>query len=239
MRYFNKILLFLIFLILALTEFAKADSTNVSFQKLNKGKKYTSFSFGMGALYCNNPNLMKYIEQEIPIYNTLTRDQQLSEYYTGLEFFGGIERQINRNFSVKTEYSFFIKSYNVNAYPAYDFSYTSHIPGISLFYIIPQEYSYIKIGAGADYILSSLIVKKYGTEKKYTSNGFGMKGEIIFNAQIGKSFAGYISGYLTNTFLNNFKDNDGKELLTNVTSEKVNLNSFGAGIKLGVEIFLF
>jgi len=239
MKYFNKILIFLVFLILVLSELAKADSTNVSFRKLNKDKKYTSVSFGMGALYCNNSNLKKYIELEIPIYNTLTREQQLSEFYTGLEFFGGIERQIHRNFSVKAEYSFFVKSYNVSAFPAYDFSYTSHLPGISFFYIIPQEFSYIKIGAGADYVLSSLLVRKYGTEKKYTSNGFGLKGEIIFNAQIGKSLAGYISGYLTNTFLNNLKDSDGKELLTNVSGENVNLNSFGAGIKLGVEIFLF
>lgn len=234
-----KILIISAFTAFCLLNSAYADSTHVSFQSLNKGKKYISISFGMGALYGNNTSLKNFIQYEIPNYGTLTREQQLSEFFTGLDFFGGIEKQMSRNLSLKAEYSYFIKSYNVSQYPQYDFSYSNHQPGMTLFYLFPQEYSYIKFGAGASYIFSGFNLKEFGSEKSYTSKGFGLKGEIILNAQIGKSFAGYISGYLSKTFLQNLKDNNGNELLANVTREGVNLSSFGAGIRLGVEIFFF
>jgi hypothetical protein len=234
----NYILILLLgFFILIENSFA--DSTHVSFQSQNKNRYYTSFSFGMGATYGNNPKLKTFIQYKLPDYNNLTREEQLSEFYTGLDFFGGIEKQISKKFSVKGEYSYFIKSYNVKYYSQYDFSYYNHQPYLMVFYIIPQEYSYIKIGAGTGYIYSKLNVKEYGTENSYTSNGFGFKTELILNAQIGKSFAGYISGYLSQTFLSNLKDKNDKELLTNATNETVNLSSLGAGIRLGVEIFIF
>lgn len=233
------VLSLLIALNFLLLENSYADSTNVSFQTLNKKNGYTAFSFGMGASYGNNTSLKNFIQYEIPGYNTLTRDEQLSDYYTGLEFFGGVEKQIAKNFSVKAEYSYFIKSYNVQLFPQYDFSYYSHQPGLTVFYIFPQEYTFIKIGVGTGYVYSNLKVKEYGTENSYTSNGFKLKTEIILNTQISKSFAGYISGYLSSTFNSNLKDNSGKELQTGATKESVNLNSFGAGIRLGVEIFIF
>jgi hypothetical protein len=216
-----------------------ADSTHVSFQSLNKKKNYTSFSFGMGALYSNNPSLKKFIQNKIPLYNTLGPNDQLSEFYTGIDFFGGLEKQITKNFSIKGEYSYFVKSYNVNYFPQYNFSYSNHQPYLMFYYIIPQEYSYIKLGAGTGYILSKLTVKEFGAENSYTSGGVGFQAEAILNAQIGKSFAGYLSVYFVNTILPGLKDSNGKELLNNVTGETVNLSSFGAGIRFGVEIFIF
>lgn len=239
MKLYLKLHIALIVLTSSLLNPAFADSTYVSFQSLNKGKKYISVSFGMGTLYCNNTSLKNFIQYELPNYGQLTREQQLSEFYTGLDFFCGVEKQVSRDFSVKAEYSYFIKSYNLNLYSNYDFSYSNQQPGLSVFYIIPQEYSYIKIGVGASYIYSNFNLKEFGLEKSYSSGGIGLKTEIILNAQIGKSFAGYISGYLSKTFLQNLKDNNGNELLTNVTLESVNLSSFGAGIRLGVEIFFF
>lgn len=238
----NKHLILLIFFIFdfsILSRISFADSTHVSFMSLNKNKKYTSVSFGMGANYGNNPSLKNFIQLKVPNYNTLSRDDQLSEFATGLDFFGGVERQITKNLSLKAEYSFFTKSYNVKLYPEYDFSYTNHQPFLMLFYVIPQEYSYIKVGAGSGYIFSNLSVREFGMENSYTSNGFGFKTELVFNAQIGKSFASYISGYIFKSFLSDFKDNKGKELLTNATNESVNSSSFGAGIRLGVEIYIF
>ena len=219
--------------------FSFADSTNVSFHNLNKNKKYTSLSFGMGLSYGNNPSLKNFIQYRIPDYNQLTRNEQLSDFSAGIDFFLGIEKQINKSFSVKGEYSYFLKSYNVSLFPQYNFSYNSHQPYLMFYYIIPQEYSYIKIGAGAGYILSNLTVKEFGLESNYTAGGFGFKTEIILNAQIGKSFAGYLSGNISKTFLSNLKDSNGNVLLTSGTNETVNLSSLSAGIRLGVEFFFF
>ena len=236
----NLTIAFLLLIIIQLiADTAKADSTHVSFSSLNKKNKYTSFSLGMGISYGDNLSLKNFIQYKIPDYVYLTKDEQLSQYAAGLDFFGGIEKQISRNFSVKAEYSYFIKSYNVSLYPQYNFSFYSHQPYLMFFYIIPQEYSFLKIGAGTGYILSNFTAKEFGLENKYSSGGLGFRTEIILNAQIGKSFAGYISGNITKTFLSNLKDSNGKELLTGGTNETVNLNSLGAGIRLGVEIFFF
>jgi hypothetical protein len=229
----------IVFALLICADNAAADSTHVSFHSLNSKNYYTSFSFGMGLSYGNNPSLKNFIQYRIPDYNYLTRDEQLQDFSSGLDFFVGIEKQISKNFSVKAEYSYFLKSYNVNLYPQYNFSYYSHLPYIMLYYIIPQEYSFLKIGIGTGYVFSKFNLKEFGLESNYTSGGFGLKAEVILNAQIGKSVAGYISGNISNTFLSNLKDNSGKELLTNGTNETVNLNSFNAGIRLGVEIFFF
>lgn len=233
------ITVFLVIIFSLNADFVKADSTNVSFLNQNKNKKYTSVSFGMGLSYGNNPSLKNFIQYKIPFYSLLTRNEQLSDFSSGLDFFGGIEKQMTKSFSIKGEYSYFLKSYNVSLYPQYDFSYYSHQPYLMLFYIIPQEYSYIKIGAGTGYIFSNLTVKEFGLQNKYTSGGIGLKTEIVLNAQIGKSFAGYLSGNITKTFLSNLKDSDGNNLLTSGTNETVNLSSFSAGIRLGVEIFFF
>jgi len=238
-KYFLGIIIFITVNLFLFTGTSFADSTHVSFQSLNKKSKYTSISFGMGALYGNNTALKKFIQYKIPDYNSLSINDQLSEYATGIDFFGGIEKQISKNFSVKGEYSYFIKSYNVNNYTLYNFSYYSHQPYLMLYYIIPQEYSYIKIGAGTGYIFSNLTVKEFGIENSYTSGGVGFQAEAILNAQIGKSFAGYLSIYFSDTFLSSLKDKNNKELLNNVTGETVNLNSLGAGIRFGVEFFIF
>lgn len=244
MNYKKSVLLIIFFVFSLFLGSGFADSTHVSFQTLNKKNKYTSFSFGMGANYSNNPSLKNYIQYELPYYNILTRDNQLSDFSTGLEFFGGVEKQFSKNISAKVEYSYFLKSYNVKQnsqydYSKYDFSYYNHQPFIIFYYVMHQEYSFIKIGAGTGYIYSQFTVKEYGSEYSYSSNGFGLKTEIILNLQIGKSVAGYISGNITKTFLSNLKDKSGKELLTNGTNETVNLSSFGMGIRLGVEIFIF
>jgi hypothetical protein len=193
----------------------------------------------MGANYGNNTSLKNYIQYKLPGYGNLTRDDQLSEFYTGLEFFIGVEKQISKNFSLKGEYTYFLKSYNVKLFSQYDFTYNNHQPYLILYYVMPQEYSFIKVGVGTGYIHSRLSVKEYGLNNSYSADGFGLKAELILNTQIGKSFAGYINGYVNKSFLSNLKDSNGKELLTNGTSETVNLSSFGVGIRLGVEIFIF
>lgn len=231
-------IIFVIFLCIFNKSLFAGDSTRVSLLQQNKKNFFTAISFGMGVDYSNNPSLKKYIQYTIPQYVTLSPSDQLSDFASGLEFFGGIERQISKNFSLKAEYLYFIKSYNVAVVPQYDFSYTNHQPFLIVNYIIPNEYFYIKLGAGAGYILSKFRVKLFGGETDYTSSGLGLKLEGVLNAQISKSVTGYISGYLYNTIQQDLKDNNGNDLISS-NGDKVNLSSFGAGLRLGVEVYIF
>jgi len=192
----------------------------------------------MGVGYSNNPSLKKYIQYIIPDYSSLSPSDQLSDFSSSLEFFAGVEKQVSKKFSLKAEYSYFIKSYNVSARPNFDFTYRNHQPYLITNYIIPYEYFYIKLGAGVGYIISDLTVKQYVGEIDYTSTGVGLKLESVVNAQVSKSVAVYLSGFIINTIMQDLKDKSGLELITS-SNDKINLSSFGAGLRLGVEIYFF
>jgi hypothetical protein len=194
----------------------------------------------MGLNYCSNPSLKNFIEYEVENYAYLSPQQKLTDLYTGVEFFGGVEHQFGRDFSLKLDYSYFIKSYNVQAFPQYDFSYFNHQVYAMGYYVIPQEYSFIKVGGGAGYIFSKLSVKEpyiAGT-RDFTSNGFGIKAEAVLNFQISKGFAVHLGGFISQTILQNLKDASGN-LLTAKNNDNVKLNSLGVGLRLGLEYFIF
>lgn len=214
------------------------DSNRVSFQQQNKNSKYFSFSFGMGISYCDNNSLVDFAELQIPNYNTVPQTERFSKYSTGLEFFGGIEHQLFKNVSLKADYSYFLKSVNIPRFPNYDYSYFSHQPFLTIYYIVPQEYSFLKFGAGAGYIISELRVKEYALEKSYTSGGLGLKLEGILNAQISKNVAGYFSTFITKSLQSDPKD-ESSAVLHNSNNENVNLSSFGFGLRIGLEVFIF
>jgi hypothetical protein len=210
-----------------------------SFSEQNAKRNYTSIAFGMGASYGNNNSLKTYIGYELPGYNYLTDQQKLKDLGPGFDFFLTAERQVHRNYSIKADYSYFIKSNGLSGlYPDYSFNYTSHRIFLIANYIIPMEYSYFKFGIGGGGIFSSLSNKFSSLESVYTSKGIGVKAEGVFDLQMGNTFAGYISGYLLNVFDSGLKDENGVEVL-NRAGGKVNLSSFSAGVRIGVEIFIF
>ncbi|HEY5125010.1 MAG TPA: hypothetical protein VIK14_14855 [Ignavibacteria bacterium] len=236
-----KFLYFLLiscFLFLSVNFSFAQKNDNISFEQQNKKNRYISFSFGGGANYGENKSLKTYIEYELPFYNNLSQQDKLSQFATGFELFGGAEFQLSRNLSLKGEYSYFIKSYNAPTYPNYDFSYYNHQPSVTLYYLIPQQYSFVKLGAGAGYLISGFTKKAFSSESSYKSTGFAFKLDAVLDIQMGNGFAGYIAGYINKTFQGDLKDSDGN-LLKNRNNENVDLSSLGLGIRLGFEIFLF
>jgi hypothetical protein len=217
---------------------AAADSTTVSFQKQNKKSNYVSISFGMGLSYCNNPSLIKFIENDVPNYIYIPNDQKVADFSTAIEFFGGVEIQIKKSFSIKPEYSYLIKSIKIPSNTNYQYDYNSNQPIVMFNYIFSQQNSFIKFGLGGGYSFNNFTRKEINAETNYSSSGAAIKFEATFNAQLGKSAATYLSGFLLQTFSSDLKDSNGNYLL-NLNKEKVNLGSFGLGVRLGVEIFIF
>jgi len=218
--------------------FAQDSKKKISFKNQNEKSNYISISAGMGILYSNNPSLVKYIELDVPNYTFIPNEQKVSPFTTGIQFFGGVEVQLSKKFSIKSEYSYLIKSIDIPTNINYQYSYFTHQPMILFNYIFLQDYSYIKFGIGGGYFISKFTRKERIIETKYSSSGGGMKLEGVFNAQLGKSAAVYLSGFLMYSFMSDLKNDNGNHLL-NLNNEKVNLSSFGAGVRLGVEVFIF
>lgn len=210
-----------------------------SFGEQGKNKRYTSFALGMGASYGNNSSLNTYIGYELPNYNTLSDNQKLKDFRTGFEFFGNVERQFTKSFAVKLDYSYLTKSNRVSSYPNNTFDYFNHQIVLTLNYVIPGDYHFFKIGAGAGPVFSSF-ESVSGTTRNgtYTSTGVLAKAEGTFSIQMGKNLAGYINGYVGNVFAGNLKGSNGTEL-KNAAGDSVNLNSFTIGLRLGIEFYIF
>ncbi|MFZ4589587.1 MAG: hypothetical protein ACOYN6_01190 [Ignavibacteria bacterium] len=210
-----------------------------SFGEQGKNRKYTSFAFGMGAAYSNNKSLNTFIGYELPNYNTLSESQKLKDFRTAFEFFGNVERQVSKNIAVKLDYSYLIKSNKVAMYQNNTFDYNNHQIVLTLNYVMPGDYHFLKFGAGAGPVFSSLESVSYITNSgTFTSTGVLAKAETSFSIQMGKSLAGYINGYIGNVFAGNLKGKDGKEL-KNAAGENVNLSSFMIGLRLGIEFYIF
>lgn len=215
------------------------DSGTLSFAKQNKGKHYTSFAFGMGAAYGNNPSFTTYMEYELPGYNNVPDSRKLKDFKTGFEFFGNVERQVSKNIAVKLDYGYYLKSNKVDDYPNSYFDYNNHQIYLGVNYLIPGDYHFIKIGLGAGPVFSSLDSKAFSTnDGTYTSTGILAKAEGTFSLQMGGSLAGYLSGYIGNVFNGTLKREDGKEL-KNSAGDTVNLSSFMLGVRIGIEFYIF
>jgi hypothetical protein len=238
---YQKVFILLIFsLLLSVnTLFAQKDST-LSFRYQSKTARYYSFSVGMGLNYCDNKSLKTFVEYELPFYNNVSVNQKISSFFVGIEFFGGAELQLSKKLALKGSYSYFSKTMNSSLpqYQNYNFTYYSHQPYLTLYYLIPQEYSFIKVGTGVGFLTSKFTNYYYGTMTDYSSIGLGFKIEGVLNMQISKSFTGYLGCYINKTFQSDLKDSGGN-LLLNRNNETVNLNSFGLGVRLGVEFYFF
>ncbi len=210
-----------------------------SFGEQGKNKNYTSFALGMGAAYGNNKSLITFIGYELPNYNTLSDNQKLTDFRTAFEFFGNVERQVSKNLAIKLDYAYLVKSNKVAMYPNNTFDYNNHQIVLSLNYVISGDYHFLKFGAGAGPVFSSLDSKSYITNfGVFTSTGIMAKADGTFSIQMGKNLAGYLNGYIGNVFAGNLKDNYGKEI-KNAANENVNLSSFMIGLRLGIEFYIF
>lgn len=218
--------------------FASNDSAMAPFSTQSKKSYFTSFSFGMGINYSNNSSLLNFIEFDVDGYNLIPNDEKISNFTSGISFFGSAERQILTDFSVKAEYSYLIKTTDVPYNPSYQYSYYTHQPMLTVNYLWLQKFSYIKFGLGGGYFFSDFTRRYLNIDSDYKSSGPAVKFEIVFNAQLGKNAATYFSGFMQKSFMSDLKNSNGIYLKGRDDS-KVNLSSFGMGVKLGLELYFF
>ncbi|CAN5540708.1 hypothetical protein BH10BAC5_BH10BAC5_05870 [soil metagenome] len=238
----NKLLLMLTFALIIFTSQSSLFSqTKISFEKQNTGKKYKSFSFGMGAIYSNNSSLVDFVKVDLPNFSINPRVTDIHSLDVGIEFFGSAEFQISSVWSLKAEYSYFTKNISLPSGTNASYSYNSHIPLLNLSYIKRSDFIFFKFGAGIGYTSSTFTRSIFNSDTKYTASGFVFKPEITANAQLSNSVAGYISGFLDFKFTSDLKDDSGNDPPRPgvIGGSPVNLNSQGVGIRLGLSFYIF
>ncbi|MBM4158044.1 MAG: hypothetical protein FJ216_04590 [Ignavibacteria bacterium] len=235
---FIKMLLTVIFLFTVSQETFASDSARITLEYISTKRKPVSLSFGMGASYGSDNSLINFLQYELPYYPNIPESNKYSDFNGAFDFWGGIEYQFLKNFSIKGEYTLFSKTMNLAQYPFYDFSYINHQPYLLLSYIMPYGHSLIKIRGGGGLILSRFYYKLSGGELTYKSTGLGIKLETSLNIQISTHTAGYFCLYINQTFNSPLEDSNGNNLKAKNNSN-VNLNSFSFGVRIGAEVFFY
>jgi hypothetical protein len=203
-----------------------------NYDTLKLHKKLLFISAGMGISLVNTPAFNDFLKDEIPYSNT----DSIKNFSVGVEVFGGLELQFNKRFSLKLDYSYFFKtlSYNYGGFITYDYFYLIHQPYLMAYYNIPGKHYRFSFGGGAGYLYSIFHrTDQGGIDIKYTSTGFGIKGEAIFSAELSNKLYSYLSGFLIGESFGILKDSNGTLLVSPLTGKEVNLSTFGLGLRLG------
>jgi hypothetical protein len=200
-----------------------------------KSKKLWSFSAGMGLGYGAAPDFTDYLRQEIPYANS----DSISSFNAGIEFFGAFECELTKNLSARLDYSYFIRSMRYEYfYFVYDYNITAHQPFLFINYRFLKGAGYnFRLGFGLGYHFQQLD-NKVNDSLDCTSNGPGIRAELIYSPKFSKQFWGYLSGFAYDNFYGKLKDSGGNALKPANSNLEAGLGGYGLGVRLGFTFYL-
>lgn len=176
---------------------------------------------GMGLSYFNAPDLVNYIE-------TNFSNVEIPSFSSSADFFIQFNYNISTMYQLSIEYDYNIYSYNSDfSVGFYDFEINQHKPSLIGYYLINGEGYKFKFGGGLGLRIAQAQEKigSYGSSSIYKITGMGFLGKAQGDTKIGSNFYALIAGEI-------IYDLTGE--ITTVTNSKIDLSSFGIGIKLGV-----
>lgn len=195
-------------------------------QQTKSEARFIQVTAGLGVSAHWDPTMMDYI-------NALTippPGQKLTGFASASEFFITPEVQVNDDWSVGIEYSYFLKSYNVTGFYQWNFSYTAQMPTVLVHYLAPGDGYWLKFGGGLGYAFGSLSQEFVETGGSVISRAAGpeLKVDVVGNTEFDEHFWGSIGVDLRWAYAGSFKGG----IMTSVPAPK--LNFFDAGVKFGV-----
>jgi len=179
----------------------------------------------------NSPEFNEYLRNEIPYQNK----DSIKSFSLGIEFFSAIEMGVSKNFSMRLDYLYSMKSLSYYYIFRYEYFYSVHQPTINAFYLINGKHFQLKFGGGIGFQYAQLEVN---SSKTYKSWGGSLRGEIIYSAQLSNRLSSYISGFAFGHLTGGIKDRYGTTLRSSRTGKDVDLSGFGIGARLGLTVFL-
>lgn len=228
----NKTILLLIFIFTVIN-----PAINSQNKKIGKPfKNRFSFSLGMGISMSTAPSFVDYVRNDLPLVNK----DSVKSFGVGFEFFGSLEYDVSKEFSLKLDYSYFVKNLSVDySYFTYNYFYSVHQPYLMGFYVIRKNNYGFKFGAGLGYHFGHM-TKDIGASSNldYNSSGLGYRGEVLFYSNLSDRLGSYVSGFIMGNSIGALKDSNSNILKNSLTGSDVNLSGFGVGARLGISFYL-
>ncbi len=183
---------------------------------------------GMGINFGSTPSLKDYVNQ-------IAGYQQLGSFNSAVVFSGEFDYNVSNTYDLGIELGYLLNSVTFSTYGTYDFSYHIIMPTITSYYVIRGDGYNFKFGGGVGLRLVNANEKlpALPSSDNYDSIGFGFLLRAAGNTRLSDNFYIFISGDLRYDLNGNPKNGD-KYIIDNATNGKVNLNTFAAGVNLGI-----
>ena len=184
----------------------------------------------MGIGFGSTPSLKDYVNQ-------IANYQELGSFTSSVIFSGEFDYNASKTYDLGLEVAYLLNSvtFPFQTGGNYDFTYHIIMPSLTSYYVIKGEGYNFKFGGGAGIRLVNVTESfpNIPNAGKFTSTGFGFLLRVAGNTRLSDNFYVYISGDLRYD-LNGEPKNGEQYLMDNATNEKVNLNTFSAGVNIGV-----
>lgn len=198
-------------------------------------KKRFSLSLGMGISTSTAPSFVDYVRNDVPVLNK----DSIKSFGVGFEFFGAAEYDVSKEFSLKLDYSYFVKNLSINyAYFTYNYFYYIHQPYVMGFYVLRKNNYGFKFGGGLGYHFARMSKDiGAGSNLEYSASGLAYRGEIEFYSLLSDRLGAYVSGFLMGSSIGTLKDSDNNILKNPGSGADVNLSGFGVGARIGISYY--
>ncbi len=193
-----------------------------------------AISAGMGVNYISPGDVVDMIN------GAFKPAQRVDEFHAGADFFGSLRMRLSDEWAVTAEYAYLLNSYNINsAFGPGEFMMTVHMPTLLAHYLFISEPFYdLGVGAGIGYHFGTLAIK-YGTiDEPYTGSGPGIMIALTGNTALGERAFVHLAGNLRWEFIGDVRNAAGKSPGVNAQGAPVTLESFSAGVRIGMTVLL-
>ncbi len=201
-------------------------------QGIPQNKKHFYIYTGMGVDYGITQELNDFLIASIP-YST---SDTIKPFNAGVNFFGGIERELTDKLSASLEYAYYVRSFDYTYSPAvFDYTILNHQPYLLLRTNFTKLKYNFKISAGIGYHFQQFNDKlNNSTTLRYFSSGPSVKADFTFLPKFSEKLMVYLSAYGFYNFYGKLKDENGNLLIIPNSVKDVSLKGYGIGARLGL-----
>lgn len=180
----------------------------------------------MGINFGSTPSLKDYVNQ-------IAGYQELGSFISSIVFSGEFDYAASPNYDLGLEVGYLLNSVTFTTFGTYDFTYHVIMPTVTSYYVIRGDGYNFKFGGGAGVRLVSADESLPATPSStnYTSTGFGFLLRVAGNTRLSDNFYAFIAGDLRYDLNGDLK---GWSANHSSSYNQVNLNTFSAGVGLGV-----
>ncbi len=193
---------------------------------LSQAAAQNEVRLGMGINFSSTPSLKDYVNQ-------IAGYEEMTSFSSAVIFSGEYDYAVSKTYDIGLEVAYLLSSVTFSTYGTYDFSYHVIMPTVTSYYVIRGEGYNFKFGGGVGIRMVSAdeSFPSSPSANNFTSTGFGFLLRAAGNTRLSDQFYVNILGDLRYDLNGNLK---GWEEHHSSDYNQVNLNSFSAGVSLGI-----